>query len=87
MQITKTGPNVTVLTLSSGSRVLFSYNAPVAVYVARSHGQYAGGYWKTSQFYSRTTSRHVAEFLMNAPADNVRIVEQSVIDDYVKEAR
>lgn len=79
MELDKQGPNVTVLKLRDGSKILFSYSTPVAV--IDQHGDP----FKSSRFYSRTTAKHVAEFLRGLTG--VHVVEQGVIDAFAKEAR
>lgn len=55
--------------------VLYSYTTPVAVLV---HGD---GYYRTERKYSVTTSRHINMWLGKVHhADDVRTVDQSVID-------
>lgn len=45
--------NAHVVTCDDGTQILFSYTTPVAVYLPEL------GYYRTSQRYSVTTSRHV----------------------------
>ncbi len=80
MELDKQGPNVTVLKLHDGARMLFSYTTPVAVIDAR------GKAFKTSRFYSRTTTAHVNQFLAQQ-IEKAQIVEQGVIDAFAKAAR
>ena len=58
-------------------RVLFSYNTPVAYSVVTPEGKL---FFRTGQFYSRTTTKHINSWL---PKDQAEEVEQSVIDDVV----
>lgn len=78
MEMDKQGPNVTVLKLHDGARILFSYSTPVAVIDQKARA------FKTSRFYSRTTSGHVAAFIGERAA---QVVEQGVIDAFAKAAR
>ena len=77
MELKRIGANASVLTLGNGTKILFSYETPVAVKVA------GGETLKTSRFHSRTTSRHITEWLDGCAT---RVVEQEVIDALVKEA-
>lgn len=81
MELDKQGPNVTILKLHDGARLLFSYTTPVAVIDAR------GKAFKTSRFYSRTTTAHVNQFLASPETGKAQIVEQGVIDAFAKAAR
>lgn len=59
--------------------ILYSYATPVAVLV---HGD---GYYATERKYSVTTSRHMNLWFGRIHnADDVRTVEQSVIDELAK---
>lgn len=57
MELQRLGANVAVINLSSGARILFSYDTPVAAYIP------GEGYIKSERFFSRTTTAHVAQFL------------------------
>ena len=78
MEMQRHGANVAVILFSDGTRVLFSYDTPVAVYEPKT-----GETLKSARFFSRTTSRHVAEFvrMRGAPA---RIVDHSIIEKITK---
>lgn len=78
MELNKQGPNLTVLRLHGGIELLFSYSIPVAARLV------SGEYVKTARFYSRTTTKHVNEFIGQNVA---RVVGQDVIDAITKEAR
>lgn len=56
MQLRQLGSNQSKLTFADGKEVFFSYETPVAAYVPEI------GYVKTSQKWSRTTSRHINNF-------------------------
>jgi len=58
-------------------RVLFSYQTPVAYSALKEDGQH---YYRTSQYYSRTTNKHIKSWL---PFEDALEVEQSQIDDVV----
>jgi hypothetical protein len=52
--------NTSVITLSNGTRVMFSYDTPVAAYVP------GIGYMRTATHFSKTTSKHINEWLSGA---------------------
>ena len=66
MNIKTLGSNQTLLTLPNGDEVFFSYDTPVAGWVS------GKGFWRTSQKYSRTTSKHVGKY-----ANTYRVQELS----------
>lgn len=71
MQMHRRGPNATEI--EDGNRsILFSYDTPVAVHVE------GMGYYVTSAFHSRTTSKHVGEFV-GEYKNKARKVAQEVI--------
>lgn len=53
MNLTTIGANQTMITLSDGSQVFFSYNTPVVAYLP------GVGYVVTAPKHSATTSKHV----------------------------
>lgn len=53
MNLTTIGANQTMITLSNGAQVFFSYNTPVAAYLP------GEGYLVTATKHSATTSKHV----------------------------
>lgn len=53
MNLTTIGANQTMITLSNGAQVFFSYNTPVAAYLP------GEGYVVTATKHSVTTSKHV----------------------------
>ena len=71
MKVRKAGNNMTELSLTNGTDVLFSYETPVAAFI---EGE---GYVRTATKYSVTTSRHINKWLNGMVA---REVDQSVID-------
>lgn len=74
MKIRKAGNNMTELSLTNGTDVLFSYETPVAAFVE------GDGYVRTETRYSVTTSKHINKWLNGMVA---REVPQSVIDALV----
>ncbi|AQT27807.1 hypothetical protein HOR67_gp45 [Ralstonia phage RS-PI-1] len=61
MKLRTIGNHQSVLTFKSGVRLLFSYETPCAVFVP------GEGYKKTSEFVSRTTQRHIADWVGDNP--------------------
>lgn len=71
MKIKPIASNQTELHTNSGAVVLFSYQTPVAAQLAE------GGFVRTSTKWSKTTSKHINQWLNGATA---REVDQSVLD-------
>ena len=71
MKIKPIASNQTELHTNSGAVVLFSYQTPVAAQLAE------GGFVRTSTKWSKTTSKHITQWLNGAKA---REVDQSVLD-------
>ena len=75
MQLSQLGSNMTEVSFSNGTTVLFSYKTPVAAFVPMR------GYIRTETYYSPTTTRHINKWLGGHAADES--VPQSVIDALV----
>ena len=73
MKIKRLGASKTILALSSGSEIFYSYDTPVAA-------QVAGEFYKTNEYYSRTTSKHITQYLNGREAE---VVPQSMINQLV----
>jgi hypothetical protein len=71
MKLKPLGSNRNELTLNDGTVILFSYQTPVAACLA------TGGFIRTQRKWSRTTSKHISQWLQGATA---RPVEQSELD-------
>jgi cytochrome b len=71
LKIKPIASNQTELHTPSGDVVLFSYQTPVAAQLAE------GGFVRTSTKWSKTTSKHINQWLQGAKA---REVDQSVLD-------
>ena len=57
MQLKRYGPNMAEISAGDGTRILFSYDEPVAAFLGASR------VWvKTAKFFSRTTAAHVAKW-------------------------
>ena len=84
MKLTSFATNRTLLTFADGTELFFSYATPVAGYSKSLHG-----YFRTSNWYSSTTTRHINRYLneyadVPCPEHNVHHVEQSAITNLVK---
>lgn len=79
LTLTPLAENRTLLTLPNGIEVFFSYRTPVAAFVPGT------GYVRTGQYWSRTTTRHIGQYLRDhAPQDApVTTVDQTVLDALV----
>lgn len=58
MRLKKLGSNQTLLITNHGAEILYSYETPVAGFSPD-----LGGYFKNSENYSQTTSKHVNSYL------------------------
>lgn len=72
MRIQSLAANQTVITLSSGCEVFFSYETPVAAI-------FDGVSYKTDRKYSTTTTRHINAWLGNS-GKNAIVKPQSYFD-------
>ncbi len=75
MKLKPYASNMTTLELSNGTEILFSYSTPVAGYHMEDHE-----FFKTDEWYSSTTTRHINKYLDGAQAVTI---EQSEIDSMV----
>ena len=73
MKIKRLGASKTLLALPSGSEIFYSYNTPVACKVS-------GDLYKTKEYYSKTTCKHITQYLNGRDAEEV---EQSFINQIV----
>ena len=74
MKIKRLGASKTLLILPSGSEAFYSYDTPVAFQM------HSGEIFKTEEYYSRTTSKHITQYLNGREAE---AVPQSMIDQLV----
>ena len=74
MKIKRLGASKTLLALPSGSEAFFSYDTPVAFQM------HSGEIFKTEEYYSRTTSKHITQYLNGREAETV---PQSFINQLV----
>ena len=63
MKIKRLGANKTLLALPSGSEAFYSYDTPVAFHM------HSGELFKTEEYYSRTTSKHITQYLNGRKAE------------------
>ena len=86
MKLKLVGSNQTELTLEDGTQVFFSYETPVCVRTEAMHcGQKQTRVCVTTEKYSRTTSKHINNWVANQ-SEIIQMVEQSEIDNFVKGA-
>ena len=57
MKVKQLGPNKTVITMPNEDEIFFSYETPVAGWIC------GKGYWRTTEKFSRTTSKHVSQYV------------------------
>ena len=75
MILRQLGSNQTELSLTNGNSIFFSYETPVAGFDAED------GFFKTETYYSKTTSRHINQYLRDV--DDVKEVPDQYIVDLV----
>ncbi len=86
MKLKSLGANQTELILNDGSQILFSYETPVCVRTEAMHcGQMQTRVCVTTEKYSRTTSKHINNWVANL-SDIIQMVPQSEIDTFAKGA-
>lgn len=78
MKLKPLGANRTELTLPNGDVVFFSYQTPVAA------SRNGGGFVRTAEHYSVTTSRHINQWLAGR---NAATVPQSEMESAVAALR
>jgi hypothetical protein len=66
MKLRHIGSNVTEVETKNGNVVLFSYNTPVAACLSDGRG-----FVRTSRKWSKTTSKHISQWLNGAKAVEV----------------
>lgn len=75
MKLTPIAANQTEVELADGTTVFFSYKTPVAAHIP---GQ---GYVKTEKSWSRTTSKHIGQFLRRNGGRNFITMPQEYFDN------
>ena len=71
MKLNPIAANQNEVVLNNGDTIFFSYETPVAGFTPKV------GHFKTETYYSRTTSKHINQYMKHAP--NVRTVDDSFI--------
>ena len=72
MILRQLGSNQTEISFNNGTSIFFSYETPVAGH------DLVKGYFKTGTYYSRTTSKHINNYLKHADS-----YVSTVTDDYI----
>ncbi len=72
MILRQLGSNQTEISFNNGTSIFFSYETPVAGH------DLIKGYFKTGTYYSRTTSKHINNYLKHADS-----YVSTVTDDYI----
>lgn len=75
MRLQQFGPNQTILHVRN-AEIFFSYETPVAAFIP------GRGYVRTDSYYSRTTSKHIDQYLRFRTAETV---PQSFLDSLLEE--
>ena len=75
MILRQLGSNQTELSLNNGNSIFFSYETPVAGFDSED------GFFRTETYYSKTTSRHINQYLRDV--DDVKEVPDQYIVDLV----
>ena len=73
MILKQIGSNQTELTLNNGNSIFFSYETPVAGYNDEI------GFFRTSTYYSKTTSRHINQYFKHVDENDINVVP----DEYI----
>ena len=70
--------NQTEVETKDGTTVFFSYKTPVAAHIP------GKGYFKTEKYWSRTTSKHIGQFIArNGGSGAVTVKPQSFFDSMI----
>ena len=81
MKLRQIASNMTELSFDEGTRILFSYQTPVA-------GRHSDTFFKTATKYSRTTSRHIKKYFSDEfdwDSDSVVEYRQESIDSILND--
>lgn len=78
MKLRILGENKTAVLFKDGTEIFFSYETPVAGFFPPT------GYARTTQKYSKTTTKHITEYLKDVdPADTIMKLGQWHFDNYM----
>ena len=67
MEMQRIDPNMAVIMFKDGTRIMFSFDVPVAAYIP------GRGYVKSSRYFSRSSNYHIVQFAngnMAVPVDH-----------------
>ena len=78
MKLNSLKSNQTEVSLKGGTVVFFSYQTPVAGFTPDM------GYFRTEEFHSTTTSRHINNWLKREEAEDVELVSQKALDELMR---
>ena len=76
MKLSRIGYNKTLVVYNNGVEIFFSYDTPVAGYSPEL------GYIRTNKYYSKTTSRHINQYL-NDNNHNLDCIFESVNQEVI----
>lgn len=76
MKLEVIGENRTVVMFKDGTEIFFSYDTPVAGFFP------ATGYVRTKHNWSKTTSKHITEYLADR-GGRAWSEDQSIFDNYI----
>lgn len=83
MKLKQLASNMTELELNNGTRVLFSYETPVAAFTDMAE------HLETTTKYSKTTTKHINKWFKEFTAGGCQVdrepVDQSVLDELVSD--
>lgn len=77
MKLQNVGSNQTTLELANGTIVFFSYNTPVASFVP------GIGFLKTNTKWSKTTSKHINQWLADQGSRKAEERDQEFFDNLI----
>lgn len=77
MKLVNHGPHAAAVLFRNGTEIFFSYHTPVAGFVS------GLGYFKTSEHYSVTTTRHINNYLGTGVSGNCAVMDQNEINNLV----
>jgi hypothetical protein len=70
MNIKNIGANVILLKTNHGNEILYSYEIPVAGFTTNGRNRY----FKTSEKYSRTTTKHINKYLEGVADEHIQVL-------------
>lgn len=82
LRLYEQGPHAHVLKLPDGTEVLFSYETPVAGLAILPYAE-TRKFFKSSSFFSRSTSAHISKYLLGNGCTNPQQIDQHHIEKLV----